>query len=51
MEYAPKSADAAGEIDFGNIDSLQILDDGFSVSGDSRTVNIKGGEPEFKVHT
>lgn len=51
MKSAPKSADAAEEIDFGNIDSLQILEDGFSVSGDFGTVNIKGGELAFEIHT
>lgn len=51
MESAPKSADAAGKIDFGNIDSLQILDDGFSVSGDFGTANIKGGDLGFEIHT
>ena len=51
MESAPKSADAAGEIDFGNIDSLQILDGGFSVSGDFGTVSIAGSELTFEIHT
>jgi len=51
MDSAPTSADAAGEIDFGNIDSLQILADGFSVSGDFGAVNIKGGELGFEIHT
>lgn len=51
MDSAPKSSDAAGETDYGNIDSLLILDDGFSVSGDFGTVNIQGGELGFEVHT
>ena len=51
MGSAPKATDATGEIDFGNIDSLQILNDGFSVEGDFGTANIKGGEFDFEVHT
>lgn len=50
MKSAPKSADAAERIDFGNIDSLQALNDAFSVSGDFGTVNIKGGALDFKIH-
>ncbi|MCG2582543.1 MAG: hypothetical protein KA296_16845 [Marinobacter sp.] len=51
MDCTPKSTDAAGETDFGNVDSLLVLDDGFNVSEDFGTVNIKGGELSFEVHT
>ncbi|WP_396588450.1 hypothetical protein [Bermanella sp. R86510] len=51
MNSAPKSTDAADEVDFGNIDSLQVLSDGFSVEGDFGTVYIKGDELDFEVHT
>lgn len=51
MNSAPKSTDAVGEIDFGNIDSLQVVSNGFSIEGDFGTVNIKGDKLEFEVHT
>lgn len=51
MESAPKATDATGGFDFGNIESLQVLSNGFSVEGDFGKVNIKGGNLEFEVHT
>lgn len=51
MSSAPNSTDATGEVDFGNIDSLQILSNGFSLEGDFGAVNIKGDKLEFEVHT
>ncbi len=51
MNSAPKSTDATGEVDFGNIDSLQILSNGFSIEGDFGAVNIIGDKLEFEVHT
>ncbi|MEQ3723899.1 hypothetical protein [Alcanivorax sp.] len=51
MASAPKSTDEVGEIDFGNIDSLFLLEDGFEVSGDFGNLSIKGGELLFEIHT
>ncbi len=51
MSLAPKYTDANGEVDFGNIDSLQILRNGFNVEGDFGVVHIKGDKLDFEIHT
>ncbi|WP_417442067.1 hypothetical protein [Idiomarina sp.] len=51
MASVAKSTDAAGETDFGNIDLLFLLEDGFEVSGDFGNLSIKGGELLFEIHT
>jgi hypothetical protein len=47
---SPSFIDADGSVDYGNIDSLQLTSDGFSIQGDFGSVHIKGGAIEFEVH-
>lgn len=50
----PKSAvmsatDPDGSIDYGNIDTLQVIDGGFELTGDFGNVNISGGKLRFEI--
>ena len=52
----PKSAvmsstDSDGSIDYGNIDTLQVVDGGFELTGDFGNIKIFGGELRFEIHT
>jgi hypothetical protein len=52
----PKSAvmsstDPDGSIDYGNIDTLQVVDGGFELTGNFGNVKITGGELRFEIHT
>jgi len=52
----PKSAvmsstDPDGSIDYGNIDTLQVVDGGFELIGDFGNLKISGGELRFEIHT
>ncbi|MEL4388696.1 hypothetical protein [Shewanella xiamenensis] len=51
----PKSAvmsstDSDGSIDYGNIDTLQVVDGGFGLTGDFGNIKIFGGELRFEIH-
>jgi hypothetical protein len=43
--------DLDGTIDYGNIDSLSMLEGNFELSGHFGDVKITGGELRFEVHT
>gem|GEM_PF-1454771 len=47
IELTPSSSDPDGSKDYGNIDSLMALDNGFRLTGDFVDVSIKGGELRF----
>lgn len=52
----PKSAvisstEPDGSIDYGNIDTLQVVDGGFELTGDFGHIKISGGELRFEIHT
>lgn len=52
----PKSAvmsstDPDGSIDYGNIDTLQVADSEFELTGDFGNIKISGGELRFDIHT
>ena len=52
----PKSAvmsstDPDGSIDYGNIDTLQVVDGGFELTGNFGHLKISGGELRFEIHT
>ncbi|MDR9768686.1 hypothetical protein RJP56_21810 [Shewanella baltica] len=52
----PKSAvmsstDPDGSIDYGNIDTLQVVYGGFELTGDFGNIKISGGELRFEIHT
>ncbi|SEI13863.1 hypothetical protein SAMN05660691_04137 [Rheinheimera pacifica] len=52
----PKSAvissiDPDGSMDYGNIDTLQVVDNGFELTGDFGYIKISGGELRFEIHT
>ena len=43
------TTDAAGEIDYGNIDNLEKTKQGFLVEGEFGSVSIIGGEISFEI--
>ena len=43
------ATDAAGEIDYGNIDSLEKNNKGFLIEGEFGSVSIIGGEISFEI--
>ncbi|WP_240221592.1 hypothetical protein [Rheinheimera hassiensis] len=52
----PKSAvmsstDPDGTLDYGNIDTLQVVDGGFELTGNFGNIKISGGELRFEIHT
>ena len=52
----PKSAvmaspDPDGSIDYGNIDTLQVVGGGSELTGNFGNVKITGGELRFEIHT
>jgi hypothetical protein len=51
IELAPSTKEPDGTADYGNIDTLRQTESGFNLSGDFGSVNIKGGELRFEVHT
>ncbi len=51
MSEVCASIDSAGEVDYGNIDSLVQTMEGFEVSGDFGNVRVKGGQLAFKIET
>jgi len=51
IELTPSSSDPDGSKDYGNIDSLMALGNGFRLTGDFGDVSIKGGELRFEIHT
>ncbi len=50
MNQVTPSTDVSGEKDYGNIDSLIIDEDGFSLEGDFGEIAIKGGEIRFEFY-
>ncbi len=50
MNQVTPSTDVSGEKDYGNIDSLIIDEDGFSLEGDFGKIAIKGGEIRFEFY-
>jgi len=50
MEQVMSSTDATGEKDYGNIESLEKSDQGFSLEGDFGSVAITGGEISFEIN-
>lgn len=44
------STDAGGSVDYGNIDSLIVLNDGFALEGNIGCIKIFGGELRFEIH-
>jgi hypothetical protein len=50
IESARYSTDPDGSIDYGNIDSLDITENGFNVVGDFGEVIITGGVFSFEIH-
>ncbi|GAB6264492.1 hypothetical protein [Photobacterium sp. R1] len=40
-----------GSSDYGNIDTLQVVDGGFELTGDFGNLKISGGELRFEIHT
>lgn len=51
IESAPSTTDPDGTADFGNIETLNQIENGFQLFGDFGSVNIIGGELRFEVHT
>ena len=51
MSLVRPSVDANGELDYGNIDSLAQVPQGFDISGDFGNVLVKGGHLEFRIET
>ncbi|WP_330149770.1 hypothetical protein [Shewanella xiamenensis] len=45
------SIELDGSIDYGNIDTLQVVDGGFELTGDFGHIKISGGELRFDIHT
>lgn len=45
------SVDPDCSVDYGNIDSFRVTNEGFQISGDFGFVNVVGGELSFEVHT
>jgi len=45
------STDPDGSIDYGNIDTLQVVDGGFELTGNFGNIKISGGELRFEIHT
>lgn len=45
------STDAGGSVDYGNIDSFIVLNDGFALEGDIGCIKIFGGELRLEIHT
>lgn len=50
MSQISPSTDQSGELDYGNIDSLIIEKDGFTLEGDFGEVNIKSGKINFEFY-
>ncbi|WNC69089.1 hypothetical protein RI845_02785 [Thalassotalea nanhaiensis] len=48
-ESVKPSTDADGSIDYGNIDTLTVLEDKFELIGDFGKVEINGGALKFEV--
>ncbi|MDP5136065.1 hypothetical protein ORJ04_08910 [Rheinheimera baltica] len=45
------STDAGGSVDYGNIDSFIVLNDGFELEGDIGCIKVFGGELRFEIQT
>ena len=48
---AMSSTDPDGSIDYGNIDTLQVVDGGFEFTGNFGNIKICGGELRFEIRT
>ncbi len=51
IDRVPSTTDPDGSIDYGNIDSLQKTTEGYKLQGNFGSVQIVGGQIEFKIHT
>ncbi|MDN5499121.1 hypothetical protein K5M76_02960 [Shewanella xiamenensis] len=48
---AMSSTDPDGSIDYGNIDTMQVVDGGFELTGNFGNIKISGGELRFEIRT
>lgn len=51
MDDAPRSTDASGEIDYGNIDRLVVIGNRYIVEGDFGQVEVQGGDLHLEFNT
>ncbi|UZH09801.1 MULTISPECIES: hypothetical protein [unclassified Halomonas] len=51
MDEAPRSTDASGEIDYGNIDRLVVRGNQYIVEGDFGRVEVQGGGLRLEFNT
>ncbi|PAV26323.1 hypothetical protein CF392_06395 [Tamilnaduibacter salinus] len=51
IDEAPRSTDASGEIDYGNIDQLFVRGNQYIVEGDFGRVEVQGGDLRLEFNT
>ena len=51
MKQVAPSTDANGEKDYGNIDTLEIINGNYLIIGDFGQVSISGGELQFEIQS